>query len=232
MKAVSTFNPPCEMPNGLQWTGDGLYVMDQLTDDVFVIDGAGKVLRSLHTPTENGSGITVGGGYLWTASNGQSASRPSRSTDTHLGYIYKLDLNTGEAVDRYRTPDGGGIHGIEWDDGLIWVTGFNPKSIILCDPGKDFKVLKKFEVELVRLHGLARDGDGIWCAHTTDNVIVKYHVDTGDEMERIVMEPDAPFVHGLSIRDGMLWYADANFAGKHGTATRGKPDVGRLVDAD
>jgi sugar lactone lactonase YvrE len=217
------------MPNGLQWTDEGLFVMDQLTDNVYVIDEKGKVLRTINTPTENGSGITFGGGYLWTASNGETVSRPYRSTDTHLGYIYKLDPKTGAAVDRYRTPDGGGIHGIEWDEGLIWVTAFSPKALILCNPDNDFKVVKKFEVDLPRLHGLARDGDGIWCAHTTDNVIVKYNIETGRETDRITMGPKDPYVHGLSIKDGVLWYADANFAGKHGTAIRGKPEIGKLV---
>lgn len=229
MKAVSTFESPCEMPNGLQWTDDGLYVMDQLSDDVYLIDENGKVLKTIHTPTENGSGITFGGGFLWTASNGGTVSRPYRSSDTHLGYIYKLDPETGEAVDRYRTPDGGGIHGIEWDDGLMWVTAFQPKAIHLCDPSNGMKTVKSFEVDLARLHGLARDGDGIWCAHTTDNVIVKYNVETGKETDRISMGETEAFVHGLSIKDGQLWYADANFAGKHGTATRGKPEIGKLV---
>ena len=229
MKAVSTFDSPCEMPNGLQWFGDELFVMDQLSDDVLVLNESGNLLRTINTPTENGSGITVGGGFLWTASNGQSVSRPARSTDTHLGFIYKLDLDTGKPVDRYRTPDGGGIHGIEWDDGLMWVTAFGPKAIHLCDPSDDMKIVKTFPVSLPRLHGLARDGDGIWCAHTTDNLIVKYNIETGAESDRITMAETEAFVHGMSIRNGELWYADANFAGKHGTATRGKPEIGRLV---
>ena len=230
MRQISTFKPPCEMPNGLQWHDGELYVMDQLNDNVYVIDESGVLKREISTPTENGSGITVGGGYLWTASNGQTTSRPYRSSDTHLGYIYRLDMTTGEAVDRYRTPDGGGIHGIEWDDGLIWVTAFNPKALILCDPDDNFRVVKKFEVELERLHGLARVDDGIWCAHTTDNVIVKYDVDSGEEKERLTMEDNGAYVHGLSIKDGALWYADANFGGNRQTAVRGKPEIGKIAE--
>ncbi len=234
MNPVSTFESPCKMPNGLQWFGDELFVMDQLTDDVLVLNEEGKVLRTINTPTENGSGITVDEDYIWTASNGGTVSRPYRSTDTHLGYIYKLDKKTGKAIDRYRTPDGGGIHGIEWDPnfggkGLMWVTAFAPKAIHLCDPYDDMKIVRTFKVDLERLHGLARDGEGVWCAHTTDNVIVKYDVETGAETDRISMGPNDPFVHGLSIRNGELWYADANFAGKHGTAVRGKPEIGKLV---
>ena len=60
-------------------------------------------------------------------------------------------------------------------------------------------------------------------------MIAKYNVETGAETDRITMGPTDAFVHGLSIRNGELWYADANFAGKHGTATRGKPEIGKLI---
>ncbi len=228
MISTKQIESPCEMPNGLQWTDEGLFVMDQKTDNVYVVDETGKLLRTINTPTANGSGITVGGGFLWTASNGHSTSRPERSTDTGLGYIYKLDLITGEPVDRFRTPDGGGIHGIEWDDGKIWVTAFQPLAIYLMDPADDYKIVHSFNVELTRLHGLARVPDGLWCAHTTDNVIVKYDIENGDEKERIILDPGDAYVHGLSIKDGELWYADANFAGKHNTATVGTSEIGIL----
>ena len=39
------FITPVRMPNGLQWYEDELFVMDQLTDDVFVLDVEGSVLR-------------------------------------------------------------------------------------------------------------------------------------------------------------------------------------------
>ncbi|MBP38527.1 MAG: hypothetical protein QF676_08635 [Dehalococcoidia bacterium] len=229
MKTIKQIETPCEMPNGLQWTNEGLFVMDQQSDNVYVVDETGKVLREMTTPTANGSGITVGGGFLWTASNGNSTSRPARSTDTGLGYIYKLDLQTGEPVGRFRTPDGGGIHGIEWDDGKIWVTAFQPLAIYLMDPADNYKIVHSFEVELPRLHGLARVSDGLWCAHTTDNVIVKYDVDSGTELDRISMDEGDAYIHGLSMKDGEFWYADANFAGKHNTATVGKPEIGKIA---
>ena len=210
MHLIEMFPPPGLMPNGLQWTNEGLYVMDQHTDNVYVLDERGRVARTVYTRTENGSGITFGGGYLWTGSNGVTLSRPYRSWDTHLGLVYKLDPVTGDVVDRYLTPDGDGVHGLEWDDGLLWVTAFSPKALILVDPS-DFRVIRKFPVELERLHGLARDGDGIWCAHTADRVIVKYSVETGEEMDRITMPSDGPRPHGVSIKDGELWYCDANF---------------------
>ncbi|MEE8363074.1 MAG: hypothetical protein V3S18_03280 [Dehalococcoidia bacterium] len=230
VKTVSTYPSPCRMPNGLQWTDEGLYVCDQRSDNVFVLDEEGYVSRMIPTPTANSSGITVGGGFLWTASNGKTGFRDPRPSDTGLGYIYQLDLQTGEFLNRWRTPDGGGIHGMEWDDGLIWLTGFNPKALILCDPEKDFAVVEKHEVETERLHGLARDGDGIWCAHTTHKVIVKYSVETGEEQERIVFPEDSPAPHGLSVKDGELWYSDAMMVGGgHDDPVRDGPEIGIIV---
>ena len=83
---VVPFITPVRMPNGLQWDQDELFVMDQLTDDVFVLDDAGSVLRVITTETENGSGITVGGGFIWTASNGSASARPFRESDDCLLY--------------------------------------------------------------------------------------------------------------------------------------------------
>lgn len=224
---ISIFHPPCKMPNGLQWTDEGLYVIDQYSDYVYLLDDDGYVIRSFMTPTANGSGITYGDGYVWTASNGQNNRREKRDTDTNVSWIYKLNPRTGEFVNRWRTPDGGGIHGIEWDNGKIWVTGFNPKAILLCDPDDDLKVLNRFEVKTERLHGLARDGDGIWCAHTSDKVIIKYSVESGAEVDRIEFAPDAPAPHGLSIKDGVLWYCDANVnSPKQHQVLRDKPDIG------
>ena len=42
---------------------------------------------------------------------------------------YNLDQETVEYFYKFRTPDGGGIHGIEWYEGFIWRTAFNPKAI-------------------------------------------------------------------------------------------------------
>ena len=225
MKLVSTYPVPESMPNGLQWTDEGLFVMDQHTDNVYVLGEGGAVLRTIPTLTENGSGITVGGGYLWTASNGNTHSREYRPTDTHKPAVLKLDLETGELVHRLPTPDGGGVHGLEWDDGLLWITQFSPRALTAVDP-EDFEVVKKFPCDLDVLHGLARDGEGIWCADRRVHVVVKYHVDTGEELDRIVFPEGSPEPHGLSIRDGVLWYSDAAFG--NGTLSD-HPEIGRIV---
>ncbi len=225
-KVSSLFDTPVRMPNGLQWFGDELFVMDQLTDDVFVLDKNGRMQRIISTETENGSGITYGGGFLWTACNGTASARPFRPHDDHVSKVRKIDPATGETVDYFRTPDGGGIHGLEWDEGNIWLTAFNPKALILVD-GNTYEVIHKFACDLNVLHGLALDGDGIWCSDRADKVIVKYEKITGLEMDRIHLPPDGPDPHGLTIKDGVLWYSDADFPVAEGM--RGYPEIGVIV---
>ena len=223
------FNTPVRMPNGLQWYEDELYVMDQLTDDVFVLDGDGSVKRVITTETVNGSGITVGGGFIWTACNSRNGTtaRPQRPTDYHTSNVRKVDPVTGETIDYFPTPDGGGVHGLEWDSGNIWVTETASKKLALMD-GKTYEILVEIPCALNVLHGLATDGEGIWCADRADKIVVKYEKETGKEMERIVLPKDGPDPHGLSIKDGVLWYSDADFPVAEGM--RGYPEIGMIVD--
>ena len=51
-----------------------------------------------------------------------------------------------------------------------------------------------------------------------------------EEMEIIECDPNGPSPHGLSIKDGDLWYGDANFAGKQAHAIRdGGQEIGKVA---
>ena len=198
------------MPNGLQATCQGLWVADQATDNLYLLDDDLRPLREVPTVAENSSGLTIGGGFFWIGSNSPAQARYSRPTDYGSPSILKCDFETGELVERYPTPDGGGIHGLEWVEGLLWITSFRPKALRLIDPD-GFKVVRTIQIPHERLHGLAMDSDGLWLAHTTDKIIVRYDTGTGEELERIVYPTDAPAPHGLTMWRGELWSCDANW---------------------
>ena len=210
VKLHTTLAPPATMPNGLQATDDGLWMIDQATEEIRLLDAGLNLVRTIPSPTENASGITVGGGYFWTGSNAPATARYPRPGDTRAPAILKCDLETGRVVQRFPTPDGGGIHGLEWVDGLLWITAFRPKAMTLVDPD-DFRVLRTVEVPHDRPHGLAWDSDGMWMAHTGLKLIVKYHAETGEELDRIQYPEDAPAPHGLTKWNGELWSCDANW---------------------
>lgn len=202
--------PPATMPNGLQSSDEGLWVIDQGNDFLYLLDSELKALREIPTVTENGSGLTIGDGYFWIGSNAPANARYPRPTDWKAPCILKCDMETGELVARYPTPDGGGIHGLEWIDGLLWITCFRPQGMRLIDP-KDFRVLKSIEVPYPWPHGLAWDGEGMWMSHTGLKIIVKYDVETGKELECIQYAEDAPAPHGFTIWNGDMWSCDANW---------------------
>tara|TARA_B100001741_G_scaffold311457_1_gene312646 strand:- start:423 stop:1106 length:684 start_codon:yes stop_codon:yes gene_type:complete len=211
-----------EMPNGLQWHDKKLYVIDQKTDNIFILNEKGKKLDEFSTLCENGSGITIGDNFIWLASNGETEARPFRGSDTHISWILKLDMNSRNLISRFPTPDGGGVHGLEWDNGLLWITAFNPTALILVNPN-NFEVQFKFEIDQSP-HGLAIEGEGIWCSDRVDRNIIKYNKSNGKILEKIEIPDDGPDPHGLSIKDKILWYSDAAFP----NPMRPFPEIGSI----
>ena len=49
MRLETTVTPPATMPNGLQGTDEGLWVCDQATDDLFLLDDDLQLVRLVHT---------------------------------------------------------------------------------------------------------------------------------------------------------------------------------------
>jgi streptogramin lyase len=206
------FKAPEPHPNGMQFCGEGLWIADQASDRVTLVDPTdGKAIRSMETESTNTSGVTLGGGALWLSVNGplKMSERPPVGERTSAqGQILKIDMWNGQTLGRYPMPDGKGIHGIEWDDNTFWVTIPGARNITQINAA-DFRVLHVIPVPLGRAHGLVREGDSIWCVHTTDRVIVKLDIRDGRETDRISLPSSSPEPHCLSARDGKLWYCDA-----------------------
>ncbi len=200
-------------PNGLEATPEGLWVGEQVTDRAYLLDWkTGKVLHKVDTESSNTSGIAYGGGYLWMAANGKATFRKPRPTDAKSGEIIKVDLKTGHTVARYPNPDGGGLHGLLYHEGTIWMTCFRWKVLAQVD-AETFEVKKKIPVELGRAHGLALDGNAIWCDFSNDFLIQKFDLSSGKVVDEIRLNKETdPDPHGLDIYQGTLYYCDAGIA--------------------
>ena len=121
-KCTNLFRSPFSVPNGIQATADGLWVVDQITDRVAFVErsapndyGGTQYLKEISTESSNTSGLTWGDGSLWLAANGDgSLWRPPRATDTRKGTgdILRVDPATGRTLNRWPVPDGGGVHGV------------------------------------------------------------------------------------------------------------------------
>ena len=95
----------CTQPNDLQFTADGLWVLDQVDPNkVFKVrPDDGSILLTLQTESLHGSGITYGNGALWIGSTkGKDAADPPRTL--------KVDPKTGATLKSWVTP-GSGLYG-------------------------------------------------------------------------------------------------------------------------
>ncbi|MBI1929969.1 hypothetical protein HYR99_37675, partial [Candidatus Poribacteria bacterium] len=85
-KIERLFRAPYAVPNGLQVTDEGLWIVDQITDRVALIEiaepsgyGVTKLIRDIPSESSNTSGLAYGGGALWLAANGPGGQwRPAR----------------------------------------------------------------------------------------------------------------------------------------------------------
>lgn len=209
-KVELLFKTPEGHPNAMEATPEGLWIAEQQSDRAYLLDWKnGKVLRKFETESHNTSGIAYGGGYLWMGANGKSLFRPWRTTDKEGGEIIQCDPKTGKTIERRPIPDGGGVHGVVWHENTLWMTCFKWKTLAQVDP-KTWKVLHQIPVNYGRAHGLAIDGDAIWCVFSTDYLIQKLSRKDGKVLDQIQLDKAKdPDPHGMDIYQGHLHYCDA-----------------------
>ncbi len=202
------FLAPGEMPNGLQTTADGLWILDQKDPNKVhkVRYEDGKVLTQLQTEGHHSSGITYGNGALWIAS-------------TFALTTIKVDPNTGKTLKTFDTPGVGqpkwgktkrqaGAHGLEWVDGKYWIAVPPPMKLYQIEP-ETGKVLHSIPAPGERPHGIAWHEGHLWCVESNHRAIYKMDPKDGTLLEKIQLRQDDPEPHGMSMRDGEFWYCDA-----------------------
>ena len=160
------FRAPYSAPNGLQFTEEGLWIVDQVTDRVALVDHTQpvdyyrvpKLIRDIPSESSNTSGLAYGGGALWLAANGSAhLFRSERSADAKRGYgeIIKVDPETGNTIARYPLPDGGGTHGVEYDsyeEGMMWLTTLKDQTLTKVKI-EDWSVQHVIPLPYKRAHG-------------------------------------------------------------------------------
>lgn len=214
-KVEVLFQSPDGRPNGLEATADGLWVGEQITDRVHLLDwDSGKPLASYETQSSNTSGVAAGNGLVFMAANGPAKLRPQRPHDiTQGGRIVKLDAKTGKHIRNFQTPSGGGLHGLLWAKDFLWITQFKPNKILKADA--DINVFHDFDTPLPRAHGMGWDGEFIWCLFSNDFRILRFDVRTGRILEAIQLDSSDPDPHGMTWWQGNLYYCDAGIAPGH-----------------
>ncbi len=221
------FKTPGPKPNGLQATADGLWILDQGDNRAYLVEyEGGKVLRQLDTDTKSGSGITFDGKNIWTAS---TYSREILEIDAMSGKTIRRFDSPGSGVVKWKTSrrsplappskqapapsaapssrNATGAHGMEWRDGKLWVSVPPSQTIYRIDPTK-FVVEHQFPTAGDRPHGLGWEGDWLWCAESNANAFYRFDPQTGEIDSKIQLADSDPLPHGMTIRDGWMWYCD------------------------
>ena len=212
---IQTFVTPGPKPNGLQAADDGLWYIDQGTNRVYKLDWqTGATLFEAPTETLHSSGITIGDGDIWVAS-------------TYSCEIYRLDIKTGKTLDKFPAAGAGinatrehldesagrrseptGDHGLEWKDGKLYVASPPSQFVHVIDVAS-WKEVHRFKVPGFRVHGIAwaEEEGHMWVADTSMGIVSRHRVEDGRCYDAFRV-PDPVQVHGMTIRDNVLWYAD------------------------
>jgi streptogramin lyase len=212
-RATKLFRSPDGHPNALEATPQGLWVGEQITDIAYLLDWkTGEILKKVPTESSNTSGLAYGGGYLWMGANGGPLGRMARPDEPKHGRIVKVDVETARTVGVYRMPDEGGVHGVLYADGSLWMTCFKWNCIARVDP-ETFQVLHKIPLHLTRPHGLAWDPPGIWVGYSNDYLFMKQDVKDGRVLDIISLEKGTdPDPHGMDMYQGRMYVCDAGIS--------------------
>jgi hypothetical protein len=234
-KPQIVYKSPGPHPNGLQATADGLWIMDQGNNRVYLVRFEdGKVLREFDTEADKASGITYDGEALWLASTyNRMILRVSATTGKTLseyytpgaGVIYRMTgdpaarssplakappekKSAAPAADRWpaRSP-GTGAHGLEWRDGKLWMAAPPARTFYRIDP-RNWMVEQKFPTPANRPHGMGWEGEYLWLTDSNLNAFFKHDPATGEILEKIQLADSDPLPHGMTIWNGKMWYCD------------------------
>jgi hypothetical protein len=249
-KTTKLFKSPQGFPNGIAVTPEGLWIAEQklsgaqaatyhlpepksLTEDAWLVDWNGKLLKTVTTPSRNTSGMAVGGGYVWMVANAPPQG------------VFQMDMNS-RLISHRQIPlgpanDGGGCHGALWHDDKLWIASLRLRANVRVDPKSwepEFLIPFYQAPDRVRYHGIAWDNETIWQVVGNDckrydeyrPCLVRYEAATGRVLETVDFAPNSSDPHGLAMHDGKLIGCDA---GIHpGWPNNDSPTAGWIFQID
>lgn len=249
-KTTKLFKSPPGFPNGLAVTPEGLWIGEQkmsgaqavtykvpepetLTENAWLVDWNGKILKTVTTPSRNTSGMAVGGGYVWMVANAAPQG------------VFQVDMNS-KLVSHRQIPlgpadNGGGCHGAMWQDGKLWISSLRLRGNLRVDPKTwepEFMIPFYQAPDRVRYHDITWDNGTIWQVVGNNSTrhseyrpcLVRYEAETGKALEVVDFLPGSSDPHGLAMHDGKLIACDA---GIHpGWPTNDSPTAGWIFQID
>jgi sugar lactone lactonase YvrE len=221
-KVETVFKTPGPQPNGLQATKDGLWIMDQGDNRVYLVSyDTGKVLRSFDTEANAASGITFDGETLWLAS-------------TYSREIIRCDAMTGKTISKHPTPGAGLIYKMAGDPPA--------RSSPIPRPPRPANPARQAAAAACTFppsqnpgtggHGMEwRDGK-LWVAVPPSRSV--YRIDPRTWVVEQKWNTSGNRPHGIGWDGKWLWVTDSNYNAffKHDPATGEVAERIQLADSD
>ncbi|HEX3755600.1 MAG TPA: hypothetical protein VHV26_11045 [Rhizomicrobium sp.] len=231
-KTTKLFLTPPGYPNCIATDpdGKGFWVAEQRHDgkpeSVWLLDFKGKLQKTIMQSTRDCTGMTVGGGYIWSGCEGAAQiNHPNPPIDG----IFQTDIATGKQVSRRQIPfgppqDGGSTHGMAWEKDKLWIAADRMGCLMRIDP-KTWQVDYMFRETRIpelasRLHGIEFDNGFIWQVGGIQKEgsmgyegytpgLVKYDARTGEVVQTVEFVPGSCDMHDVAVHDGQLYGVDA-----------------------
>lgn len=158
--------------------------------------------RSVRSVTTNGQGQGAGRVGAAAMPAGRSAGMPSDG----------LGVGRGGAVAGNPGPPapGTGAHGIQTQDGKLWIAVPPARMIYRIDP-KTWIVEHMFPTVGYRPHGVGietPDAHYLWESDTNMGAFFKRQMVSGEVVDSIQLPEGSPFPHGMSVWKGYIYWTD------------------------
>lgn len=214
-KTIREFETETSASSGITFDGQALWIGSTYSREIVKIDGAtGKTLERHFTP---GAGVIykfagdapqrsspIAGRRqpaVQTQGTGQGSNRaPAGRGATQVGGFQMGEVLGGAAP-------GTGAHGQEWRDGRLWFA-VPPSRTVYCIDPRTWVVQTMFPTAGNRPHGIGWEGRYVWVTDSNLNAFHKHDPQTGEIVEQIVLGDSDPLPHGMTIRNGWMWYCD------------------------
>jgi hypothetical protein len=201
-RVIRSFETETDKSSGITFDGRSLWIGSTYSREIVRVDAqTGKTLERHFTP---GAGVI----YKMTG------DPPGRSSPLAKPVAAPQPAATPKTVGGFQAGEtlgskapGTGAHGQEWRDGFLWIAVPPSREVYQIEPST-WVVRNKFSTAANRPHGIGWEGKYLWVTDSNLNAFFKHDPETGQMLEKIQLADSDPLPHGMTIRDGWLWYCD------------------------
>jgi len=205
-RVLRSFETETEKSSGITHDGSSLWIGSTYSREIVRVDAAtGRTLERHFTP---GAGVIynmAGDPPARSSPLSKAMPKPVEAPKQAVRPAAVGGFQAGQVLGGL--APGTGAHGQEWRDGHLWIAVPPAREVYRIDP-RTWVVQTKFPTAANRPHGIGWEGKYLWVTDSNLNAFFKHDPETGLMLERIQLADDDPLPHGMSIRDGWLWYCD------------------------